>query len=186
MKIIVGLGNPEPEYTHTRHNIGKDFLNFWKQDWKENKYINAQVAVVEDAVLVKPLVYMNDSGIVVKKAINFYESDTSDLLIIYDELDLEAGEFKLTYGKGSRIHNGVLSTKEKLETEDFWHLRLGVRNESIPMSVQKAGYDPVKYVLSKFDTADSGKILESFKNFVMPAALSWLSKKEPLTTINSK
>lgn len=182
MKYIVGLGNPEPEYKHTRHNIGKDFLDILSSqngytDWKLNKYINCDTCEFDGIVrLLKPLNYMNSVGECVAKAAKFFDIKTEDLLIAYDDLDLVAGEYKFAYAKGSRIHNGIISIKDHLNSEDFWHLRIGVRDESISMSVQKSGVDPAKYVLSKPSTTDSNKISEALENVVIPDINAWLSK----------
>ncbi len=192
MKCVIGLGNPEPEYSKTRHNIGKDLLNYFADNaeslfgvtefqWQKSKYVDGEYEIIkfeEDTlILIKPDVFMNDSGICVSKALKFFELEPADLMIAYDELDLVAGDSKIAFARGSRIHNGIISIKGHLRSEDFWHFRIGVRNDSIPMSVQKAGIDSRKYVLSKFDISDSEKIYEMFKTAAATNIKSWLSKK---------
>jgi PTH1 family peptidyl-tRNA hydrolase len=184
MKILIGLGNPEGEYAKTRHNIGKDFLEMLREKlempaWDKNKSLNADVSKDSERgiVLIKPNVYMNDSGSVASKALKFFDTSASDLILVYDELDLLAGEYKLSFQKHSKIHNGVNSVISALGQDDFLFLRLGVRDESIPFSVQQAGKDPAKYVLAKIPSEDFLKIKNCIKDFVIPELEAVLSKK---------
>lgn len=180
MKMIVGLGNPETEYSYTRHNVGKDVLNAFIGDslpWKEDKNFGVSVAKDSSCIYVKPLSYMNDCGPSISKIFNFYKISASELLVIYDELDIFIGEYKLALNKGSRIHNGILSLNESLGFSDYWHLRVGVRDLDIPSSVQKTGIDPAKYVLQKFLVSDRKKIQNLIQTSVASAIKDWLSKK---------
>ena len=184
MKLIIGLGNPENEYGGTRHNIGKDFLEILREKlempaWDKNKSLNADVSkdAAKGIVLIKPNVYMNDSGSVAAKSLKFFDASASDVILIYDELDLLAGEYKLSFQKHSKIHNGVNSVINVLGQDDFWFLRIGVRDESIPFSVQQAGRDPAKYVLAKIPLEDLLKIKNCIKDFVIPELEAVLSKK---------
>lgn len=183
MKLIFGLGNPEPEYTGSRHNIGKDVLNEFVNNklaepkWKNKPEWHSQyIELANEALAVKPTTYMNDSGRSISNISKYYKTEPKDILIIYDELDLVVGEYKLAHAKGSRIHNGIVSINENLASGDFWHLRVGVRDESIPGSVQKTGMDPAKYVLSKFNETDKKKISNLTKNSLIPEINNWLSK----------
>ena len=98
MKLLIGLGNPESEYKGTRHNIGKTFLDISREAWEmpawdSNKNLNADVSKdnKRQIVLIKPNVYMNDSGLVVGKALKYFDAAIEDAILIYDELDLFAG-----------------------------------------------------------------------------------------------
>ena len=185
MKIIIGLGNPEPDYTFTRHNAGKDFVNLFIakeyefHGWDHNKRLNADIIRINDSFFAaKTNCFMNESGEVVAALLKYYKLDRrEDLIVAYDELDLFVGEYKLGKAKGSRIHNGVLSVNNVLKTDEYWHLRIGVRDESIPMSIQKAGRDPSQYVLEKLTTTDRKKIEYSNTNSVIPTLNELLSKK---------
>lgn len=180
MKMIVGLGNPETEYSNTRHNVGKDVLNLYvgdSVDWKEDKTFGVLIAKDSECFYVKPLSYMNDCGPSISKIFNFYKIKAEDLLVIYDELDIFIGDYKLALGKGSRIHNGILSLNESLGFSNYWHLRMGVRDLDIPSSVQKSGVDPAKYVLRKLAVSDRKKIENLVQNSVAPSIREWLSKK---------
>ena len=184
MKLLIGLGNPEDEYKGTRHNIGKAFLDILQDTWEmpawdSNKNLNADVSKdnKRQIVLIKPNVYMNDSGLVVGKALKYFDAAIEDAILIYDELDLFAGEYKFSFQKHSKIHNGVNSVIDVLGRDDFWFLRLGVREKGIPFSVQQTGRDPSKYVLAKIPHEDLLKIKNCVKDFAIPELEAFLSKK---------
>lgn len=184
MKILIGLGNPESEYKNTRHNIGKEFLDILREElempeWEKNKNLNADISkdTEKEIVFIKPNVYMNDSGSVAAKVLKYFDVEAQNIILIYDELDLLAGEYKLSFQKHSKIHNGVNSVVDALNRDDFWFLRIGVRDESIPFSVQQAGKDPSKYVLAKIPSSDFEKIKNCIKGFVIPELKNALSKK---------
>lgn len=181
MKVLVGLGNPEPEYSNTRHNIGKELVNLYSEShgvvsWENHPKSKCQFVKMEDFYLLKPTGYMNVVGADIKNFMGYHNIKIEDLIVAYDELDLFVGEYKFLFGKGTRIHNGVIDLRNVLGTDQFWHLRIGVRDETIPMSVQKAGKDPSKYVLEKFPQKDLEKILNVIKDNITPALNKVLSK----------
>lgn len=135
MKLIVGLGNPGKEYENTRHNIGfmmidsyvqkKNLGSFRKRDrglYLKTKLFN------EDIIFLKPLSYMNLSGEVVKKYVQFYKVDTKDILIISDDLDLDIGNFKLKPSGSSGGHNGLKNIELHLKTNQYKRLKIGISN----------------------------------------------------------
>ena len=138
MKLIVGLGNPGKEYEKTRHNIGFMAIEVlssqfsvhskWKYDKKLESEINrAYIAsCCEDVILAKPQTFMNNSGQAVKLLTTHYRLSSKDLLVLHDDLDLELGTLKLSYGSGSAGQNGVQSIIDTLGTKDFWRLRIGI------------------------------------------------------------
>ncbi len=143
MKMFIGLGNPGDSYTKNRHNVGFmviDALNAYAEEVKFKKIIPLsqrsqmkllQANVVEyppHAILAKPLVFMNDSGIAVKKLVARYKTPMNDLYIIHDDLDIPLGEFKIQKGKGPALHNGILSVEKELGTNEFVRVRVGVDN----------------------------------------------------------
>ncbi len=182
MKLIFGLGNPEPDYTNTRHNVGKDVLNkyisekFPEPNWKNKPEWFAQyIELSNGALAIKPATYMNDSGSAISKVSHYYKVEAKNILVIYDELDLLVGQYKLIYAKGSKIHNGIISVQQNMDSENFWHLRIGVREELIPGSVQKSGRDPSKYVLSQFSITDRKKISNMTESSLITEINNWLS-----------
>lgn len=182
MKLLVGLGNPESKYKSTRHNVGKDFLNSYLSDhskdlnWTHDKYLKSEISKPHSGlILVKPDGYMNEVGPIVKILINKLQIDLGDLFIIYDELDLTIGEYKLSNIKGSRIHNGIRSINSHIESDDYWHLRIGIRDPKIPGSVQKFGLDPKEYVLQKFSTHELDILHKMYTNDLYNQLISKIS-----------
>lgn len=132
MYLIVGLGNPEPEYSRTRHNMGFDVINSIskKYDIEVNKkdfeglYGIGEIEG-EKVILLKPQTYMNESGKSIIKVKNFYKINPENIIIIYDDIDLEVGVVKLRKKGGAGTHNGMKSVIENLGTDNFPHIRIG-------------------------------------------------------------
>lgn len=165
MKLVVGLGNPGKEYKNTRHNIGFMILDNYlgKVNWKtkmENYYYMEEVNG-EQIMYIKPLTYMNLSGLAVSKIVNFYKIDMKDILVIQDDLDMEIGSYKIKRNSSSGGHNGIKSIIAELNSEEFGRLKIGI-GKSIQISSDK-------YVLGKFSTDELNKIYENmdaFKNII--------------------
>lgn len=145
--IIVGLGNPGPEYEHTRHNAGfmaVDALaeNLRASYWKDEA--GAKVAVVrlgdDELVLAKPQTFVNLSGTSVKKLLAAYEVDVADLIVIHDDIDLAPGAVRVKRGGGHGGHNGLRSVSEQLGEGAYVRVRIGVGRPPGRM-------DPADYVL---------------------------------------
>lgn len=169
--FLVGLGNPDQEYQQTRHNVGRMFLDFlaekWGLGWKKRKDLLSLVAKEDGLWLVKPQVFMNESGRAVRKAT---EKMKGELYLVHDELDLELGSWRLTFGKSSPLHKGVLSVEKYLETKDFWRIRIGIDNRldrRIPGE---------KYVLQRF-TPEEREILKGTLDKIEKKILFWLRKE---------
>lgn len=132
MYLVVGLGNPEPEYSKTRHNMGFDVINLIAKKYDINLTKKDFDSVYglgdikgEKAILLKPQTYMNESGRSIIKAKNFYKIENENIIIIYDDIDLEVGIVKLRKKGGAGTHNGMKSVIEHLKTQDFAHVRVG-------------------------------------------------------------
>jgi peptidyl-tRNA hydrolase, PTH1 family len=131
--LIVGLGNPGERYADTRHNIGFRVVErlFARgggthcQERFQGRFSLAELAK-QRAGLLKPLTFMNLSGASVQQAMSFYKVDLGSLLVIHDELDVAFGELRLKLGGGDAGHRGVRSIAERLGTEAFARLRVGV------------------------------------------------------------
>jgi len=134
MKIIVGLGNPGPNYTRSRHNVGFSLLDLIAQEigatFSLQKRFNAEVAqgnrLNNNCILLKPMTYMNLSGESVSKFLNFYKSTAKDMVVIYDDIDLSEGKVKLKDKGGHGGHNGMRSLINRLGTSDFARIKVGV------------------------------------------------------------
>ncbi len=118
MKLVVGIGNPEVKYKNTRHNVGMMVVDELISGGR-----------IKNIVVKRSDKFMNDSGSFIKKQLTKYPSVTvSDLYVIHDDLDIPLGAFKIQFGKGPKVHNGLNDIYEKLGTNEFWHVRVGVDN----------------------------------------------------------
>ena len=131
--LIVGLGNPGPEYEATRHNAGFWFVDLLAKEYggsfsRERKLLGeaAEIAIAGQRIrLLKPGTYMNLSGQSVGAAVNYFKIPTEHVLVAYDELDLPPGRMQLRFDGSSAGHNGIGSVIEHIGTK-FWRLRFGV------------------------------------------------------------
>ena len=160
MYLIVGLGNPEPEYCFTRHNMGFDVLNkiSEKYDIKINKsgfkaIYGSGVIENEKVVLCKPQTYMNLSGDCVIEIANFYKIPVNNIIIIYDDIDLETGIIKIRKKGGPGGHNGMKSVIARLGTEEFPRIRIGT-------GFCEDKQNLIEYVISKVRNEEYIKLLE--------------------------
>ena len=164
MKLIVGLGNPGKEYINTRHNVGFSFLDYYV-DYKENcpiwskkfngLYLQSNICN-EKVIFLKPQSYMNLSGEVVKKFVDYFKIDISDILIISDDLDLNVGNFKLRDKGSSGGHNGLKNIEMHLGTNCYKRLKIGISKSS--------NIDTKDYVLGNLSVDEKKFYNELFKN----------------------
>lgn len=166
MKIIVGLGNPGKPYENTRHNIGFDVIDALAKKWDApltNSKFNGMYATVHrpegKVLLVKPLTYMNLSGECVGPLMDYFDIDVEDLIVIYDDLDLETGKLRLRQKGSAGGHNGIKSLIHHLGTQEFNRIRVGVNRPPTGMKV-------ADYVLSKFSNEDQVVIGDAIEKSV--------------------
>lgn len=133
MKLIVGLGNPGPEYENTRHNVGWHVVDAFAKKFRiavtkhEKSAFTGTGRVAGGAVMVaKPLTYMNLSGEAVRLLANAYLETTDDLIVVYDDIDLPLGKLRIRPSGSSGTHNGMRSIVAELATERFPRLRVGI------------------------------------------------------------
>ena len=159
MKLIVGLGNPGKEYENTRHNIGFMVIdNYLKNEKFKTKFNGMYLKKVinnEEVIFLKPLSYMNLSGEVVKKYVDYFKINLSDLLIISDDLDMPCFKIKLKYKGSSGGHNGLKNIIQNINTEEFKRLKIGISNN--------LNIDTKSYVLSKFNKEELEKLHKKFE-----------------------
>jgi PTH1 family peptidyl-tRNA hydrolase len=132
--LVVGLGNPGPQYATTRHNLGflvADILSDRiGSGFKVHKKSGAAVATGllggRSVVLAKPRCYMNESGRQVSPLAKFYSVPPADVVVIHDELDIDFGRIRLKVGGGVAGHNGLRSVASALGTNDFQRVRIGI------------------------------------------------------------
>ena len=168
MKMIVGLGNIGKEYENTRHNVGFMVLDHYldNKDWKSKFDGVYQILTYgnEKVLFLKPSTFMNNSGISVLKASQFYDIVAKDILVIQDDMDVEFGKYKIKTNSSSGGHNGIKSIIASLNTEAFHRLKIGISHDR--------NKNTVDYVLGKFSKEELryledsysiyGEIIESF------------------------
>jgi len=157
-RLVVGLGNPGPEYGLTRHNAGfltVDLLaenlqaNYWKDE------AGAKVALVRfgdgDLALAKPLTFMNVSGRSVKRLVDAYEVPVAELIVVHDDIDIPAGVVRAKNGGGHGGHNGLRSISKSVGTRDYLRVRVGIGRPPGRM-------DPADYVLHDFSGTERSEV----------------------------
>ena len=165
MKLIVGLGNKGREYENTRHNMGFMLVDRYLQyknitDKFKEKFNAIYIETTinnEKVIFIKPMTYMNNSGIAVRAFLDFYKLNSEDVLVISDDLDLDLGKFRLRRNGSSGGHNGLKSIISHLGTDNFKRLRIGISNDKD---------DVINYVLSKFSKKELNEIDIMFDTLV--------------------
>jgi len=162
MKLIVGLGNPGREYKNTRHNIGFIVLDNYlgKISWKVKQETHFYSTIIdnEEIIFIKPLTYMNLSGLAVKKIVKYYKVEMSDILVVHDDLDLPVGSYRIKRNSSSGGHNGIKSIISELGNQEFGRLKIGI-GKSSQISTDK-------YVLGKFSTEEENIINENMDSYI--------------------
>ncbi len=162
--LIVGLGNPGPQYSQTRHNAGFWFLDALHKDivkaggdtgFRSQTRVTAEIFRTRlygrDCIFAKPTVFMNHSGQAVRAMVDYYQVDVENLLIAYDDLDLPVGTIRLKKGGGHGGHNGMRDIFRHLDNTDFMRLRIGIGHPGFKDAV-------TGYVLSR-PSADQEKLM---------------------------
>ena len=159
MKLIVGLGNPGREYENTRHNIGfhtiDKFASKLGVSITKSKFSGLYVETLingEKVILLKPQSYINLSGEVIRKFMDFYKIPISDILIINDDLDLQVGTYKLKQKGSSGGHNGLKNIELHLKTQEYKRIKIGISNNK--------KIDTKDYVLGKLSKEEDEKLKE--------------------------
>lgn len=157
--LVVGLGNPGPQYAKTRHNVGFMVADLLADRigaaFKVHKRSGADVVTGRLAhrpvVLAKPRCFMNESGRQVGPLAKFYSVSPADVLVIHDDLDLDFGLIRLKTGGGEGGHNGLRSVATALGTKDFQRVRIGIGRPP-------GRKDPAAFVLEPFTAAERAQV----------------------------
>ena len=162
----MGLGNPEEKFEKTFHNAGalladriaanKSKPNFKKVTGK--RFVAAQRGTVR---IVKPTLFMNESGAAAKEALAFYKAKPEELLVLHDDADLPLGTFRIQQGGGSAGHKGIASIISVLGTADFWRARIGIR---IPERDVEKRRKAETFVLSTMQRSEEQKLFDAFES----------------------
>lgn len=177
MRLVVGLGNPGPEYEHTRHNVGFDVVDhlarreglLFEPAHSLERYegptaFTAARSFEPDALLVKPLTFMNRSGEVLPALLAWAGATPAELLIVVDDLDLEPARLRLRPGGGAGGHNGLQSILDTLGTDRVPRLRVGIGRPRT---------DAARYVLERF-APEEREALERAVAEAAEASFAWL------------
>ena len=171
--IIVGLGNTDGSYTSNRHNSGFLFLDYFIKElqrlnkeliYTQKKQYELVKSQQDQIFLLKPLTMMNSSGLAVKEFYKYTNLPINAMVLVFDDLDLPLGTFKLQPGKTPKGHFGVNSVTDTLNTKNFYNLRLGIENRT---SKEIGG---VAYVLENF-TSEELQVLEKVVKSVISQIL---------------
>lgn len=158
MKLIVGLGNPGAKYEKTRHNLGfmvVDALSDGK--WKKTQKLQSDTSRKAGAILAKPQIFMNKSGLVVSRLIHYYRLELSELIVIHDDLDLPFGKVRIQLGGYSAGHKGVESIVEVFGSQDFIRARIGIGRPEEKINVED-------YVLEEFSRKEQKQLPQIIRN----------------------
>ncbi|HEN6226320.1 TPA: aminoacyl-tRNA hydrolase [Streptococcus agalactiae] len=155
VKMIVGLGNPGSKYNDTKHNIGfmaiDRIVKNLDVNFTEDKNFKAEIGSDfingEKIYFIKPTTFMNNSGIAVKALLTYYNVSIKDMIIIYDDLDMEVGKIRFRQKGSAGGHNGIKSIIAHLGTQEFDRIKVGIGRPNGRMTV-------INHVLGKFDKND--------------------------------
>jgi PTH1 family peptidyl-tRNA hydrolase len=164
MKLIIGLGNPGLKYRHTWHNVGWRYLDHYAKEqkltWKKSAKFTAEIAETtvagENVWLVKPQLFYNESGRVVRAMVDFYHLTPADILVISDDLNLPLGTVRVRSEGSDGGNNGLKSITNHLG-DQFMRVRVGTKNskrESLP--------NDIDFVLSKVSKVEQAQLVQVF------------------------
>ncbi|WP_320041390.1 aminoacyl-tRNA hydrolase [uncultured Desulfobacter sp.] len=174
-RLLAGLGNPGDQYSQTRHNIGFDVVDALanRAGCRVNKekfnaaYTNARVGL-QDTILVKPLSYMNKSGIPIQRLAAYFKIDISEIIVVHDDMDLAFGKIKIVQGRGHGGHNGIRSIIDAFGQKACIRVRVGIGRPGSDRSV-------TGFVLGKY-TPEEQACLDQVIDDACGACLSILEK----------
>lgn len=164
MKIIVGLGNPGKEYEKTRHNVGWMYLEHLESKYKLNiskKEHDSETGESninnQKIIFVKPQTYMNLSGNAVQKLKSWYKVEESDILIVFDDIDIEFGDVRFKEKGSGGTHNGMKNIVQMLSTENVARIKIGIGG------VKHPNQDLKDFVLQRFSREEIEKLNDIFQ-----------------------
>ncbi len=158
MYIIVGLGNPEEDYGRTRHNMGFNVINKIAKQYEievtkkkfQGLYGTGNIEG-EKVILLKPQTFMNLSGISIQEILKFYKLGVEQLIVIYDDIDVEPGIIRLRKAGGAGTHNGMKSVIHELNVQNFKRVRVGI-------GMPEKKEDLIEYVIGAIPDEDKEKL----------------------------
>ena len=178
-RLIVGLGNPGGEYAETRHNLGFRVVNLLASRWGiglGRLECNSLVGEGRDCLLAVPQTFMNRSGYSVRCLAQGHDLESTEILVVYDDVSLPLGRLRLRPGGGPGGHRGMESIVQNLQTETIPRLRLGIAPEGLDLSND----DLSEFVLSEFERKEQ-EIVENLIEKAADACESWLREGNQAT-----
>ncbi len=171
--VVVGLGNPDEEHVRTRHNAGRQALEYfakkkdlgeWKEDKKSDSFVVRGAVGKALTVCVLPNTYMNKSGSAVMRYVKSVKS-AEKLVVVYDDLDLPFGGMKISFDRGSGGHGGIESIMRAIKTKRFTRIRIGISRVNGKGEPQKpqGERDVEKFILGEFSSAEFSQLKDIFK-----------------------
>ncbi len=186
MLLFVGLGNPTPDSENNRHNVGFKMIdainkNFSlsKQKPKFKGLLTTGNIEGKKVYAIKPLTFMNNSGICIRELIEYFKIDAEDVIVFHDDLDIEFGKIKAKFGGSSAGHNGIESI-DKFIGKDYSRVRIGIGKPKNNIQV-------ADYVLKDFDEEEVTE-LEKISKHIIESISVLIEKKLDLfsSTVNNK
>ena len=186
MLLFVGLGNPTPDSQNNRHNIGFKVIDAINQKFGLSKQKPKFKGLLttgnigdKKVYAIKPLTFMNNSGICIRELIEYFKMDAADVIVFHDDLDIDVGKIKAKFGGSSAGHNGVESI-DKFIGKDYSRVRIGIGKPESKISISD-------YVLNDFNDEEKEK-LENITENIITSLNILLDKKLELfsSTVNNK
>ena len=186
MLLFVGLGNPSPDNENNRHNIGFKIIDeinkkfsLSKQKPKFKGLLTTGIVNDKKVYAIKPLTFMNNSGICIREVIEYFKIDAKDVIVFHDDLDIDFGKIKAKFAGSSAGHNGVESI-DKFIGKDYSRVRIGIGKPNVKLDV-------VDHVLKDFDEEEQQKLKNITKNIINSLTIL-IDKKLELfsSTVNNK
>ena len=186
MLLFVGLGNPTPDSQNNRHNIGFKVIDAINQKFGLSKQKPKFKGLLttgnigdKKVYAIKPLAFMNNSGICIRELIEYFKMDAADVIVFHDDLDIDVGKIKAKFGGSSAGHNGIESI-DKFIGKDYSRVRIGIGKPESKISISD-------YVLNDFNDEEKEK-LENITENIITSLNILLDKKLELfsSTVNNK
>ena len=186
MLLFVGLGNPTPESQNNRHNIGFKVIDAINQKFGLSKQKPKFKGLLttgnigdKKVYAIKPLTFMNNSGICIRELIEYFKMDAADVIVFHDDLDIDLGKIKAKFGGSSAGHNGIESI-DKFIGKDYSRVRIGIGKPESKISISD-------YVLNDFNDEEKEKLENTTENIITSLNIL-LDKKLELfsSTVNNK
>ena len=186
MLLFVGLGNPTSDSENNRHNVGFKIIDainkkfsLSKQKPKFKGLLTTGNIEGEKVYAIKPLTFMNDSGICIRELLEYFKFDAKDVIVFHDDLDIEFGKIKAKFGGSSAGHNGIASI-DKFIGKDYSRVRVGIGKPKTPIEIGD-------YVLQNFDE-DELVGIDKISNNIIESIGDLINKKLDLfsSTVNNK